>query len=368
MQRALRLARRASGSTSPNPPVGAIVVRDGAVVGRGFTQLPGSWHAEIVALRQAGNAAQGAILFTTLEPCCLYGRTPPCTQAIIEAGIAQVQMAMLDPNPQVAGRGRAELEAAGIRTSVGLREAETQELYEAYTKYITTGSPFVIAKFAMSLDGKIATHTGDSRWITDQRAREHAHRVRAQVDSIMVGINTVLTDDPQLTARPGGRPLARARQPLRVVVDSGGRLPLSARLFSSAGPVLLATTAALSSHRRRELEDRGVQVAELPSHHGLVDLVALLRYLGEREITSVLAEGGGALLGSLFDRGLVDRTLVFIAPLIIGGKDAVPAVGGKGVEAIAQALRLVRVRWRRLGPDLLVSGAVERQGEEAMAP
>lgn len=357
MERALSLARLALGKVSPNPAVGAVIVRDGVAIAEGYTQPPGLPHAEVVALRQAGDSALRATMYVTLEPCCHFGRTPPCTKAIIESGIAEVYIATLDPNPQVSGRGKAELEAAGIKTHLGEREAEARQLNEAYIKFITTGLPFVTAKFAMSLDGKIATSRGDSRWISGEESRGYVHQLRQEADAIMVGVNTVLSDDPQLTARgEDGQPLER--QPLRVIVDSQARTPPRARLFQQPGKTMIAITSAALRARVRRLKEAGAEVLELPSQEGLVDLGQLIRELGRREFTSVMVEGGGTLLGSLFEQGLVDKVVAFIAPIIIGGKDAKAAVGGKGVEKIAQALRLSQVRVERLGQDVMTVGYV----------
>ncbi|MBM2826399.1 MAG: riboflavin biosynthesis protein RibD, partial [Dehalococcoidia bacterium] len=243
----------------------------------------------------------------------------------------------------------------------GESEGKAIELIEAHAKYITTGLPLVIAKFASSLDGKIATRSGDSSWITGERARDHAHRVRAQVDAIMVGVNTVLADDPQLTARPGGR-LAQ-RQPLRVIVDSRGRTPPTAKVLKGPGKVLIATTGDVEGGTAQALRDMGVEVVVFPSAEGGVDLKEMFRYLGRREITSVLVEGGGALLGSIFDMGLADKVMAYIAPVVIGGQKAVPAVAGLGVERMAEAPRLDRVKVRRLGQDVLVEGYVNPAGK-----
>ena len=234
MRRALSLARRSLGGVSPNPAVGAVVVNGGVVVGEGRNEPPGGRHAEIVALEQAGDAASGAVMYVSLEPCSHHGRTPPCVDAILDAGIAEVHAAIADPNPHVAGGGAAALRDAGVKVVVGERAAEASTLLEAYLKWVTTGRPFVTAKFAMSLDGKIATRSGDSQWITGERARQHVHELRAASDAVMVGVGTVLADDPLLTARDRrGKPLER--QPLRVVVDSGGRTPAGARLLSQPG-------------------------------------------------------------------------------------------------------------------------------------
>jgi len=361
MEQALSLARLALGQVSPNPAVGAVVVSGGVVVGQGYTQPPGFCHAEIIALKQAGDRAHWGTMYVTLEPCCHYGRTPPCTEAIIAAGITEVHLAMLDPNPLVCGRGKEQLERQGIRVYVGEREEEARQVNEAYIKFITTGLPFVIAKFAVSLDGKIATKSGDSRWISGIEARGYVHNLRYATDAIMAGVNTVLADDPQLTARScGGRGGSARVQPLRVIVDSKGRTPLTARVFNEPGKTLLALGRSVTPEERRTLARADVEILELPSEEGLVDLERLMKMLGEREITSVLVEGGGTLLGSLFDHGLVDKVVAFVAPIIIGGKEAKMAVGGKGVDRVADAIRLERVRLEKFGDDLMVSGYVGR--------
>ena len=357
MERALTLAKLALGHSSPNPAVGAVIVREGAVVGEGFTQPPGGLHAEIVALNQAGGQARGSSLYVTLEPCCHYGRTPPCSRAVVEAGVAQVHVAMLDPNPLVAGKGKAELEAAGISTFLGEKAQEAQELNEAYVKYITQKRPFIIVKFAMSLDGKIATRSGDSRWISGEASREWVHQLRAKVDAVLVGVDTVIADDPELTARPGEVVGPSAiRQPLRVVVDSRGRMPLNARMLRATGKTLVATTMVMPPYKRQRLNDAGGEVLILKEQDGRVDLRLLLDHLGQREVTSVLVEGGSAVLGSFFDERLVDKVYAFIAPVIIGGIEAKTAVGGKGVARMAEAIRLEQIRTENLGNDLLMTG------------
>ena len=362
---ALSLAQRAVGSVSPNPPVGAVLVRDGEVVGEGYTQPPGQAHAEIVAIRQAGPRARGATLYTTLEPCNHQGRTRPCSEAIVEAGVAEVHSAVTDPNPHVKGGGLSRLSEAGIAVSTGERAGEASRLIEAYAKLATTGTPFVTAKFAMSLDGKIATRTGSSQWITGEEARAYAHRLRAASDAVMVGINTVLADDPRLTARDGSG-AALDRQPLRVVVDSRGRIPREARMLSEPGSTLIVTGGA-GGHETRpydgghgciegEHDGEGVETAAMPGAGGLVDLEALMSHLGEREIASVVVEGGGVLLGALFDRGLVDKVCAFIAPVVVGGAAAPSPVAGEGVELIGDALRLRDVEVLTLGADIAVVG------------
>ena len=360
MAQALSLAKLALGQVSPNPAVGAIVVKNGVVISQGYTQPPGSWHAEVLALKRAGKEARGGVMYVSLEPCCHHGRTPPCTQAIIAAGISEVHMAMSDPNPLVSGRGKDELEGEGIRVYVGEHEAEAKEINEAYAKFITTGVPFVTAKFAVSLDGKIATKSGDSKWISGNEVRKYVHCLRYTADAVMAGVNTVLVDDPHLTARCcGGRGGTAKKQPLRVIVDGKGRTPLTARLFSEPGKALLALGKSATIEEKTALAQIGAELLELPSEEGLVDLKGLLKALGEREITSVLVEGGGTLLGSLFDHGLVDKVVAFIAPIIIGGNEAKTAVGGKGVSKVAESLKLKRIKVERFGQDLMVSGYVK---------
>ena len=359
MQRALALARQALGTTSPNPAVGAVLVKNGQVVGEGHTQPPGQPHAEIIALRQAGERARGATLYVTLEPCRHRGRTSPCASAIVAAGIAEVHMAALDPNPLVNGKGRRELEEADIRTVMGEQEEAAKRLNEAYFTFIRTGLPFVVTKFAASLDGKIATRTGDARWITGEAAQRRAQELRATYDAVMVGVGTVLADDPRLTARDEDD-RALACQPLRVIVDSSGRTPIGARLFQEPGQLLIAG-ARVPVRRAGALERAGAEVLQLPAEDGSVDLRALLGTLGQREVTVVLAEGGGQLLGSLFDQGLVDKVVAFLAPVIIGGAAAVSAVAGTGSATIAEALRLRDVEVERVGEDLMVVGYPERK-------
>ena len=369
MGQALSLARLALGQASPNPAVGAVVVKEGVVVGQGYTQPPGSHHAEVLALRQAGEAARGGVMYVTLEPCCLYGRTPPCTGAIISAGIREVHMAMLDPNPSVSGRGKDELEKEGIKIYLGEHEEEAKEVNEAYTKFITTGIPFVTAKFAISLDGKIATRKGNSRWISGREARKYVHCLRYTTDAIIAGVNTVLADNPHLTTRcSGGRGGTARKQPLRVIVDGEGRTPLTARVFNEPGKTLLALGRTATPEEKAAFAQAGAEILELPTAEGLVDLEGLLRALGEREITSVLVEGGGILFGSLFDCGVVDKVIAFIAPIIIGGAEAKTAVAGKGVGKVAESFRLERVRVERLGDDLMVSGYVAVKGGRRCLP
>jgi diaminohydroxyphosphoribosylaminopyrimidine deaminase/5-amino-6-(5-phosphoribosylamino)uracil reductase len=356
MRRALRLAARGRGWTSPNPMVGAVIVKGGRVVGEGYHHMVGGPHAEVNALRVAGGAARGATLYVTLEPCCHHGRTPPCTEAVIAAGIRRVVAAMRDPDPRVNGKGLAQLRSAGIGTEVGVLEAEAGRLNEAYLKRITTGLPFVSLKAAMSLDGKIATSVGESRWITGEKARALGHRLRASHDALLTGVETVLADDPELTVR-----LARGRTPLRVVADSQARTPPDARLLTAdQRPPVIAVTGRAPLARRRRLERAGAQVWVLPAREGRINLKALMQRLVGAGIQSVLVEGGGTLAESALAAGLVDRVYFFIAPLLIGGAAAPTAVEGPGVRHLARAWRLKDMRVRRVGEDVLIVGDVVR--------
>jgi diaminohydroxyphosphoribosylaminopyrimidine deaminase/5-amino-6-(5-phosphoribosylamino)uracil reductase len=357
---ALSLAELALGYTSPNPAVGAVVVKDGAVVGLGYTQPPGSAHAEVVALKQAGERAKGATIYVTLEPCCHNGRTPPCTQAIIDAGITKVHVALIDPNPLVSGKGIKQLGKAGIEIVLGEYEDRAREVNEGYIKFITTGLPFVIVKFAMSLDGKIATKSGDSRWISNNDARSYVHRLRHIVDAIMVGANTVINDNPRLSARVCGSSSDKGGitkvQPLRVIVDGKGRIPSTAQIFSEPGKTLVVVGEPLVAKKKKELVSAGAEVVELDTDDGIINLKDLFQLLGKRQITSILVEGGSKLFGFLFDSSLVDKVLAFISPIIIGGDGAKSVVGGAGVATVLKALSLHNVKVANFGNDILVSG------------
>jgi diaminohydroxyphosphoribosylaminopyrimidine deaminase/5-amino-6-(5-phosphoribosylamino)uracil reductase len=301
------------------------------------------------------------MMYVTLEPCCHFGRTPPCTQAIIRGGISEVHIATLDPNPLVSGQGKAALDAAGIRTVLGEHGEEASELNEAYIKFITTGLPFITVKFAMSLDGKIATRKSDSRWISSEESREYVHQLRRATDAIMVGVNTVIADNPKLTARDGLEHEGGRKNPIRVIADSKARTPPTAQVVRQPGKIIVATTPLAPPVRIEKLKGAGADVLELPSFspdEGLVDLGELLKELGRREITSVLVEGGGTLLGSLFEGGMVDKVIAFIAPVIIGGAEARLAVGGKGAERIAKAIKLSNVNIERIGDDVMVCGYI----------
>lgn len=354
MQRALAAARAARGRTSPNPWVGAVLVRGGRIVGEGATAPDGGPHAEARALAAAGGAA-GATLYVTLEPCAPFAgkRTRPCAEAIAAAGVARVVMALPDAEPRVRGRGVALLREAGVAVEVGDGAAEAADLLRPYLKQRETGRPYVIAKFAASLDGRIAAAGGDSRWITGTAARERAHRERARVDAVLVGSGTVLADDPALTARPGGRPAER--QPLRVALDGRGRIPPSARFLREPGRALVATAREADAGWKAAIAATGARVVECERDGGGLNLDQLLGALAARGALSVWAEGGGTLLGSLLAGGHADEVRAFLAPALIGG-DGVAAAGALGVTRAADAIHLRDVAVERLGEDVLVRG------------
>jgi diaminohydroxyphosphoribosylaminopyrimidine deaminase/5-amino-6-(5-phosphoribosylamino)uracil reductase len=347
--------------------VGAVLEREGQIVGEGYHQKTGEAHAEIHALNQAGDLARGATLYVTLEPCCHWGRTPPCTQAIIRAGVARVFAAIEDPNPFMAGKGIRELKAAGVEARVGLCEPLARRLNEIFIKYITTGLPFVILKSAMSLDGKIATASGESQWITSEAARLKGHEIRDTVDAILVGVNTVLRDNPSLTTR---LPHRKGKDPIRIVVDSHGRTPPTARVFnpeSSAG-VLIAVTASAPARRLEALGAAGAEILIIPvpsqvegaEKDGRVCLASLMKELGRREITSVLIEGGGEINASALQAGVVDKVMFFIAPKLIGGRNAPGPIGGEGIHRLPEAISLHDTMSTRIDGDFLIEGYVTR--------
>ena len=359
MKRALELARQGEGYTRPNPLVGAVVVKGGKIVAEGYHARYGAPHAEAVALERAGDAARGADLYVNLEPCVdfLGKKTPPCTERIIAAGVRRVFIAVRDPNPSVRGKGIEKLRAAGIEVIEGVLADEAMELNEIYFHWIKERKPFVSLKLAMSLDGKIATRTGDSRWITGPEARRRVHELRRRHATVLVGVNTVIADDPELTVREVPGP-----NPLRIVLDSRGRIPPSARVLNGAVRTLVATTEAMSPERERVLRARGAEVARFPARDGRVDPGALLRWLGERGIDSVLVEGGGEVAWSFLSRGLVHKLYLFYGPVVIGGRDAVPAVGGEGFPNLGGAMRVEIRGVERLGPDLLVTAYPQPRG------
>jgi diaminohydroxyphosphoribosylaminopyrimidine deaminase/5-amino-6-(5-phosphoribosylamino)uracil reductase len=353
------LAVRAMGWTSPNPLVGAVVVRGNRVVGRGYHHKRRAPHAEVLALEEAGRLAQGATLYVTLEPCChAKKQTPPCVPGIVESRIRRVVVAMEDPNPRVAGRGVQQLRRSGIHVTVGLSSERVRSYNEGYIKYITTGLPFVTLKVAASLDGKVASGSGESRWITGERARGYVHRLRHWSDAVLVGIGTVLADDPLLTARLPGRTV---KEPLRIVLDQHLRIPLTSRLVRQTSPAkTLVVTGPRSSRRKKEaLERAGVQVLRERCNQDGIDLVALMKTLGGKEITTVLIEGGPTVNASALRCGIVDKLIFFMAPKIIGGVQAKGAIGGDSPWRLKEALFLHRWKVRRIGEDLMVEAYIK---------
>ncbi len=353
MQRALAIAVRGIGLVSPNPLVGCVIVNHGRIVGEGYHERYGGPHAEVNALREAGSEARGATLYVTLEPCCHTGKTPPCADAVLQAGVRRVVMAVGDPNPKVAGGGLARLRAAGVEVTVGVCEAEARRQNETFLHYIRTQRPFVTLKCAITLDGKIATRTGASRWITGASARERVHRMRHAADGLLVGVGTALQDDPQLTTRlPGGGGV----HPLRIVVDSGLRLPVSSQLATVAPDcrTLVATSERAPVEKQRQLEDQGVEILRLPSYaDGRVDIEALLTVLGTRGIADLMVEGGATLSATLLQRRFVDKVVVFVAPKIIGG-DGVDVVAAFGVETMVDALHVYGMTSQSVGEDVML--------------
>jgi diaminohydroxyphosphoribosylaminopyrimidine deaminase/5-amino-6-(5-phosphoribosylamino)uracil reductase len=350
MRRAFRLAERGRGLASPNPPVGAVVVRDGTVVGEGFHQGPGTPHAEIVAIEAAGERTRDATLYLTLEPCTVLGRTPPCAPRVIDAGFARVVVGATDPNPAVDGRGIEAIRAAGIAVDPGVLQADAEHLIQAFAKHVRTGRPFVDAKIAISLDGRAAAADGTSQWITGPSARRDAHRLRSSVDAIVAGVGTVLRDDPRLTVRLRGY---KGRQPLRVVLDSSARTPVDAAILQGDAPTLVATTDKATDESVNALRAAGAEVVRLPARDGRVDLAAVLEQLGRRAMSAVLIEGGPTLLGDAVERGLVDRFVFYVAPKLLGsgGPGAIAALVAPTI-ADARELRVGSVR--HVGVDLRI--------------
>lgn len=351
MRMALSLAKRAEGFTSPNPLVGAVIVKNGRIVGRGYHERLGLAHAEVNAIRQAGSLAKGATLYVTLEPCDHFGRTPPCTQAIIKSGIKRVVMAMKDPNPMNDGRGIKRLKGSRVKTSLGVLGNEARAMNRPYIKFITKAIPYVTVKAAQSLDGKIATRRGDSRWISADDSRRLVHELRGKVDAVMVGVNTVIKDNPLLLSKT-----AKYKQPVRIIVDSNLATPPGSRLFSQLdkSPVILAVTDSTPLGRRRVYERKGARVLVTKSKEDRVNLRYLLKELAKMGIAHILAEGGGELIAGLIKERLADSVIFFIAPKIIGGRDAVTSVEGTGVAMVQDAMILKDLIVERLKKDILI--------------
>lgn len=367
MNRALELARQALGRTSPNPMVGAVIVKDGEVVGEGFHRAAGESHAEPLALRAAGERARGGTLFVTLEPCCHEGRTPPCAPAVVKAGIKRVVCAMLDPNPLVAGKGIALLRGAKIDTQVGLLEKQARKLNEAFLAYHILHRPFIHLKWAMTLDGRIATQTGHSRWISNEESRQHVHQLRAQVDGIMVGIGTVISDNPQLNIRLDNY---EGPQPRRIIVDGSLRIPLKAKCLEECPPdhVIIATTESGHRDKIAKLRDRGHEILVFPGRRGILDLRQFIKGMHKYNIQSILCEGGSTLNGALFDAQCVDKVITFIAPKLVGGNEPKTPVTGWGVQFMTQAIVLEEQEVRLFGDDVCIEGYVPGPHRQIAVP
>jgi diaminohydroxyphosphoribosylaminopyrimidine deaminase/5-amino-6-(5-phosphoribosylamino)uracil reductase len=359
MRRALRLGEKGLGYTAPNPAVGAVVARHGMILGEGWHQRAGTPHAEIHALRAAGDAAKGADLYVILEPCNHTGRTPPCTHAILQAGIRRVVIGTLDPNPKVVGGGAEFLRDNGLEVEIGCLRDESRLLNAPFAKHMLTGMPWVRSKVACSLDGRTATRTGHSKWITNQQARSSGHRLREISDAILVGKGTIAADDPQLTCRKGKKAV---KDPIRVVLDSGLSVDPSSRichLKSSAPTVIIGVEGKSTEVQKQALEASGTKVwFTQPDGQGRVDIRNVLRMLGKLGVQSLLVEGGGTVQGAFWDQALVDEAFFYYAPMVIGGKDARPAIGGSGAVDVGRATRLSKVQHHKLGDNWLVRGLV----------
>ena len=359
MKLAIKLANKARGKTSPNPLVGAVVVKEGSIVGRGFHKKRGEHHAEINALNDAGGNTSEGDLYVNLEPCNHYGMTPPCTKAIIESGIKRVFVGIEDPNETVAGGGIQRLKKNGIDVKKWILRKECQRLNEVYIKYITQKRPFVILKSAASLDGKIATRSGDTKWITNEKSRGFLHKLRNEMDGILVGIGTIEADDPSLTTRLNGK---RGKDPVRIVVDSSLKIPLDARVLNqkSNAKTVIATTDRASKEKMKKVEELGAKVIVVGSTNNRVDFRELMIELGKLEIASLLIEGGAEVNASSLKSGIVDKVLFFYAPKIIGGIEALSIVGGEGVKELDHAVKIKEIKTRRFGDDILLEGYVTK--------
>lgn len=353
MKQALSLARRGLGSTSPNPVVGALVVKDGQIIGSGYHKRPGDPHAEIEALSKAGDGARGATLYVTLEPCNHYGRTAPCTKAILESGIRSVVAGMYDPNPQVRGGGCDYLRAQGVEVKCNILEEECTRINEVYIKYVTKGKPFVTVKGALTLDGWIATHTGNSKWITNEKSRRFVHTLRKRADAIMVGVETIIADNPRLWPYLSK---SSAPDPVRVIVDTNLRVPLESRVFDSETSALtiIASGSNVSTAKRKTVEGFRARVISCRMNHGQIDLGDLLDKLAKMSICSVLVEGGAALFSSFIKEGLVDKFYIFLAPILLGGDNGIPFTRGPGCDIIEECVSLKISMVRRFDDDIMI--------------
>ena len=356
MDRAIKLAKDNINCVSPNPSVGAVLVKGDNIIGEGQTQTPGKAHAEIVAINQAKNDIRGSTLYTTLEPCSHVGKTQPCVDKIIKSGISKVSYSILDPNPIVNGKGISKLRDAGVKIEAGDKSSEAIEIIEAYSKFINYKIPFLTAKFAMSLDGKITTETGKSKWISSLESRKFVHYMRANSDAVMVGINTILKDNPLLTNRH--EPRYSIKQPIRVVIDSYARTPLNSAILNQDSETLIIVGNAKKA-ACDDLRKNGAKVIKIPGKNDKVDLINAIKYLGSQNITSVLVEGGSILFGALFGDSLIDKVVAFVSPKIIGGIESKSPVENKGVDLVENSFLLKNIKINQINDDVVISGYVE---------
>ena len=356
MALALELAEKGRGKVEPNPMVGAVLVKNGEIVGKGYHQVFGGAHAEVYAIHEGGTNCKGATLYVSMEPCAHYGKTAPCVDAIIKAGIRKVVAAVVDPNPITSGKGIQQLKEAGIEVVVGVMEMQAKRLNLPFFKLMQKGLPYVTVKWAMSIDGKIATHTGESRWITSDESRKYAHKIRGQMDGILVGINTIVRDDPLLTCRIEG-----GRNPKRIVVDCSALLPVNSRLLSTMneGEVIVAVSKNAQRNRVEKLEQLGCTIVQTKDMNGRVDLKELFQRLGEMKLTNILVEGGSRVITSVIEGRLADRVMVFLAPIIIGGEGAKSPVLGTGINKISEAAEIDEIEIKRFSNDIVIEGTLK---------
>ena len=357
MKRALELARCGMGHTNPNPMVGAVIVKNGRIIGEGYHERCGEGHAEVNAFKHCTEEPAGADMYVTLEPCSHYGKTPPCADLIVSKNIARVFVGADDPNPEVSGRGIKKLRDAGIEVTTGLLAQESIDLNEVFMKYIRNKAPFIVLKTAMSLDGKIATATGESQWISSEESRAHSQTLRARYAAILAGIGTVLADDPLLTCRIEGE-----NSPLRIIADSKLRIPEDAKILENQdiAPTVIAVGEGYDEEKRNRISERGIKIIDAPGKDGRVNFAGLFKEIGKMGHDSILVEGGGIVAGSLVTAGLIDRVYAYIAPMLIGGKDAKTPVEGEGIKNLNDALRLKNVEYEVLGGDVMLTGTVVR--------
>ncbi|MFT8347923.1 bifunctional diaminohydroxyphosphoribosylaminopyrimidine deaminase/5-amino-6-(5-phosphoribosylamino)uracil reductase RibD [Clostridium saccharoperbutylacetonicum] len=357
MDRALELAKKGIGRVNPNPLVGAVIVKDNEIIGEGYHECYGMAHAERNAIKNAVRDVVGSTIYVTLEPCAHYGKTPPCVDLLIEKRFKKVVIGMLDPNELVAGKSIERLKQHGIEVVVGIREEECKKLNEIFIKYITSKLPFVVLKSGMSMDGKIATYNGESKWITSKESREDSQKLRNRLHSIMVGINTVIADDPELTCR-----INKDKNLIRIIVDTKLRIPLDSKVILNIDKkTIIATTINADGNKKQRLRELGIKIIEVPSKNNKVALKELVNRLGQEGIDSILIEGGGTLNFSALEEGIVDKVVFYIAPKIVGGTNSKSSISGKGFSKLSEAVNLIDMRYRTVGKDLVVEGYVEKK-------